>query len=121
MTIVNPHTGRTFDHERLLFELEDWTKQRPVVEALIKSGVADVKGAMNLVAAIRFAIEGKAEGLTEAQAAAAVVQMLGSERVRQKIARHVARRHGMEEWEAEEGLIQMAEHVAEKLPEETSH
>lgn len=118
MTIVNPTTGRTFDHDRMLAELEDWTRQPPVISAMVKNGVGDVTGIKNLVAAVRLAIEGKPEGLTETQAAGVILQILASDRVRAKVARRIAQREGLADFQAEEGLIGMAEYVADKLPEE---
>jgi hypothetical protein len=121
--ILSPHTGRSVELDMLLSELMDWTMQPPILEALIKNKVADAQGAMKLAAAIRLAIEDKPEGLTETQAAGVMLQMLGNDRVRVKIARHVAKRHGLEEWQAEADLVSMAEYVADKIPSavETEH
>ena len=120
MTLVNPNTGRSFDHDRMLAELQDWTRQLPIIKAMIVTDVADAPGIVALAASIRLALEGNPKGMTEVQAAGALVQILANDRVRQKVARHVARKHGLEEWQAEEGLIQMAEHVAEMIPGEAN-
>lgn len=118
MSLVNPNTGRTFDHDNLLACIEDWTRQKPIVETMVKQGVADITGIMNLVSAVRLALEGKDGGLSEVQAAASLIQMIANDRVRAKIARRVASLYQLEEWQAERDLIGMAEEVAEKIPGE---
>jgi hypothetical protein len=119
--IIDPNTGRTVDHDTMLQNIEDWTKDRSIQKAMLTSGTADIKGLVTLVAAVRLANESKRGGLTEVQAAAVILQLLGAKKVRRAIAKHVSEQYGLNRWEVTSDLLAFMEHCAELIPEERPH
>jgi hypothetical protein len=121
VSIIDPNTNRTVDHDRMLAVIEEWTKDASIRHALLSTGVASVPGLVRLTIAARLALENKRHGLNETQAAAVLLQMLGNKKVRKAIARVVAGQYGLTKWQATRDLLGMLEDVSGRIPAERVH
>ncbi len=107
--IVNPHTGKSIDRQRMLSELMQWTTEGPILASMMKAGRADGAGIMALAAAIK-ALTGKAEGapvVDERELASYMLSFLVEGSVRNVVARYVSMAHSIPYEAAKRDLYEM--------------
>lgn len=109
MTIIDPRTGTSIDHPRLLSMLMEWTSEGPILGAMIHARRASPAGlAMlaNYVKATAEDVEGWPK-LDERATAACLVSFLIDSVVRNTVARYVSLAHQVPYQEAKADLYDL--------------
>lgn len=118
---VNPVTGRTKLHDRLLSLLMDWTTEHSVLREMVTAGLADTAGLGYLAARIgytRKAAPGTIDPagyISEKEAAEYVCGFLAHRDVRKRICQHTHRTYGVPYREAVRGMRQLGESLSAEL------
>ncbi len=92
-SLVNADTGLTYRHEHYLGLLMEWTLVRSVISACVYSGTATPIMLMGLANSVAATVGGNRDPrvmLTEREAAAAILRILGTRDVRMAIAKYTA-------------------------------
>ncbi len=106
--LIDPATMRTGRHKRLLETLVEWTSDERLIAALMRCGV-DTKTIVQTVGYVNLTLKTKGEtGLSERQMAAQILYFfLRSRPMRQAVAAHVHRVHGIPKRQAMRDLWEM--------------
>lgn len=96
MTIIDPRTGTSLDHPKLLSLLMEWTSEAPILNAMMKARRGSPAGLAMLANLVKATAEGNVPDwpvMDERATAACIVSFLIDSSVRNTIARYVALAH----------------------------
>lgn len=130
VSVINPHTGETFDKDKLLSLLMEWTTEGRLLHAMIGRDRADFVGLLGLVAMVKATADQKAVvtpsdidttgqiadpvpvvPLTERQIAAALMAFLVDPVVRKLVAMYVSSAYRLPMKQAKEDLYELREYL----------
>lgn len=113
MTLINPHTKKTFDEEALLSALMEWTTEQHILSAMIRAGRADEPGIVAFCNLVRATAEKAPEVKTmDARAVArSVMSFLVDAEVRNVVARYVSTAHGIRYDQVKQDLYELREYL----------